>query len=33
VKYLLENDKLSVEDVFNRDIDNAPIEAKVFEKL
>jgi len=33
VKYLLENEKLSVDDLFNRDIDNAPIEAKVFEKL
>lgn len=33
VKYLLENDKLSVEDLFNRDLDNASIEAKVFEKL
>ena len=33
VKYLLENDKLSVQDLFTRDIDNASIEAKVFEKL
>jgi hypothetical protein len=33
VKYVLENDKLSVEDLFNRDIDKASIEAKVLQKL
>ncbi len=33
VKYMLENEKLSVEDLFNRDIDNGQIETKVFEKL
>ena len=33
VKYLLENEKLSVDDLFNRDIDNAAVETKVFAKL
>jgi len=33
VKYVLENDKLSVEDLFNRYIDNTSVEAKVFAKL
>jgi hypothetical protein len=30
VKYLLATDKVSVEDLFDRDIDQAQVEGKVF---
>lgn len=33
VKYLLENDKLTVEDLFNRDIDKTQVEGEVFSRL
>src|SRR5262249_41026859 len=33
VKYLLENDKLSIEDVFNRGFDTRDLEARVFRSL
>lgn len=33
VKYLLETDKVSVEDLFNRDIDQEQLEAKTFSTL
>ena len=33
VKYLLEHDKLSVDDLFNRDIDVQSLEAKVLKSL
>jgi len=33
VKYLLDDEKISVEDLFNRDFDLKELEAKVFEKI
>jgi hypothetical protein len=33
VKYLLETEKLSIEDVFNRDFDTADLETRVFSSL
>jgi hypothetical protein len=33
VKYLLDEEKISVEDLFNRDFDLKELEAKVFEKI
>jgi hypothetical protein len=33
VKYVLETEKLSIEDVFNRDFDIKDLEARVFRSL
>jgi hypothetical protein len=33
VKYLLDDEKISVEDLFNRDFDLKELEAKVFAKI
>ena len=33
VKYLLETEKLTVEDLFNRDIDKTQVDGKVFSTL